>query len=209
MIQKIQRVTYGRTTIPESWIFTGGAEDQKVPIILSVFYVETEDQKILVDAGCNTMPGFELEDFTGPAKALDAVGIRPEEITHLLLTHAHHDHAEATGDFPNAKVYIQQDEYALAKPFIPQTAQVVTFAETCRVAEGVNMVKIGGHTTGSSVVECRLDGKNYVLCGDECYGLYNIQNRIPTATSCVPENSLAFIEKYANSNYVCLLCHQE
>ena len=209
MIQSLRRITYGRTTIPESWIFAGGEEQKAVPIILSVFLIETGDKKILVDAGCNTMPGYVLEDFTGPGAALQAAGVQPEEITHLLLTHSHHDHAEAAADFPNAKVYIQQEEYVPAKPFISQTAQVITFAETCQVADGVKMVKIGGHTAGSCVVECDYRGKQYVLCGDECYSLYNLVHGVPTATCVCPEKSRAFIETYALSGYTCLVCHDE
>lgn len=209
MVKNLRRIPYGRTTIPESWVFAGGEEQKAVPIILSVFLVETEDMKILVDAGCNTMPGYVLEDFVGPAEALKRAGVQPEEITHLLLTHFHHDHAEAVSDFPNAKVYVQQEEYTPSKQFIPTTAQVITFRDVYQVADGVKMVKIGGHTPGSCVVECEYRGEQYVLCGDECYSLYNIRNRVPTATSVCPENSLAFIENYANPNYICLLCHQE
>ena len=69
MVQSLRRITYGRTTIPESWIYAGGDENKKVPIILSVFLIETEDMKLLVDAGCNTMPGYVLEDFIQNSRA--------------------------------------------------------------------------------------------------------------------------------------------
>ena len=209
MIQSLRRITYGRTTIPESWMFAGGDENKKIPIILSVFLIETGDMKILVDAGCNTMPGFELTDFVPPRMALQAAGVMPEEITHLLLTHSHHDHADAAGDFPNAKIYVQQEEYAGAKKYLRSEAQVMTFDADCSVTEGVRIVKIGGHTAGSCVVECNWQGERYVLCGDECYGLHNLQKRVPTATSVCPENSQSFIEIYTTGDYHCLLCHQK
>ncbi len=209
MVTSLKRVTFGRTTIPESWIFAGGAEEKAIPIILSVFLIETEHRKILVDAGCDTMPGFAVEDFVGPVSALQDLQINPEQITDVILTHSHHDHIEAVSAFPNATVYIQKQEYEQGKKYIPANTPVVTFLQEYTVEDGVRIVCIGGHTTGSCVVECRYNGKDYVLCGDECYSLYNIQNRAPTATSCSAECSRAFIERYTQKTYQCLLCHQK
>jgi len=72
----------------------------------------------------------------------------------------------------------------------------------------VKIVRIGGHAIGSCVVECEMDGVVYVLCGDECYTRYNLIHKVPTAASCCPENSQAFLEKYTKAPYVCLLCHE-
>ena len=209
MVENLRRVTFGSTTIPESWIFAGGDETKAVPIILSVFLIEAGSEKILVDAGCHTMPGFVVEDHIGPVAALQAMGVDAKEITGVVLTHAHHDHSEAVSAFPNATVYIQQLEYDAGRKYIPQETPVVVFDDALQITDGVRVVCSGGHCPGSCVVECSYSGKAYVLCGDECYGLYNIRNRIPTATSCNPEKSRAFIAQYANSRHVCLLCHQK
>ena len=39
MVKEILQIKYGDTTIPESWIFKGGKEEVKVPIILSFFLI--------------------------------------------------------------------------------------------------------------------------------------------------------------------------
>ena len=77
--------------------------------VVQVYLIQTEGRAILVDAGCETMPDFDMKNFIGPVKALSNMGIRPEEITDLILTHAHHDHIECTKYFTKAAVYIQKE----------------------------------------------------------------------------------------------------
>ena len=207
MIQDIVRIQYAESTLPESWVFNGGEKGKKVPIIFSVFLVCTENKKILIDAGCETMPGFEMTNFKTPMLVLREKGVDTTEITDVIITHAHHDHMECVKYFNNATVHIQEDEYEIGRKYLSEDSVVRTFSDEAVINDCVKIVKIGGHSVGSSIVECKKDNKFYVLCGDECYSLYNIRNRIPTATSYSPENSRTFIEKYAQSPYECLLCH--
>lgn len=203
---QIMRITYGETELPESMVIPGGDKNKKLPIILSFFLIQTGDRNILVDAGSEDMPGFELKNFCNPTVALEQQ-IDPKDITDLIITHAHHDHAQCVKDYPKAQIWVQEQEYARKPLYFKNNPHITTFGETAMVAEGVRAVKIGGHTTGSCVVECEKDGKVYALCGDECYCRYNLENRIPTASSKNPENSKAFIEKYTCEPYICLLCH--
>lgn len=205
---EIIRITYGRTTLPESAILQGGEKDRKIPIVLSVFLIKAGERNILVDAGCEDLPGFELMDFQPATSALKEQGIATDDITDVIITHAHHDHAQCVRDYPNARVWVQEQEYARKPHYFVSNPNITTFRETAMVAEGIRAVRIGGHTTGSSVVECEKDGNVYVLCGDECYCRYNLENRIPTASSKCPDNSKAFIEKYTQAPYICLLCHE-
>ena len=204
---QIMRITYGQTTLPESAVFSGGDKDKKWPIILSVFLIRTGERNILVDAGCEDLPGFELTDFQPATAALKEQGIATHDITDVVITHTHHDHAQCVRDYPNARGWVQEQEYARKPHYFENNPNITTFRETAMVAEGIRAVRIGGHTTGSCVVECEKDGKVYVLCGDECYTRYNLEHKVPTASSKYPENSKAFIEKYTREPYICLHCH--
>lgn len=208
MIKRLLQIKYGDTTIPENWIFTGGNPNIQVPIILSIFYVETDNRKILVDTGCETMPGFTVQNFESPLTVLEKYGIYPNDITDVILTHAHHDHVACTGYFPTAMVHIQQEEYDAAKPYLLQNPFVHTFQSEMMFDEDIYVVKIGGHSVGSCVVECEFENKKIVLCGDECYSNYNLMNCIPTTTTYSAEKSVAFIKKYSQNIYVCMLCHK-
>ena len=83
---------YGESVLPENMIFIRGDKNKTRKIVFNVFLVKTEDKLILVDAGCVTMPGFEMKNFTGSVKALENKGIHPGDITDVIVTHAHHDH---------------------------------------------------------------------------------------------------------------------
>lgn len=207
MIQEIIRIQYAESTLPESWVFNGGEKGKKVPIIFSIFLICTEHKKVLIDAGCETMPGFEMKNFKTPMAVLKEMGIDITDITDVIITHAHHDHIECVKYFQNAVVHIQEEEYNEGRTYLSDNPFVCTFSDGAVIDDCLKIVKIGGHSRGSSVVECKKDNKIYVLCGDECYTAYNIKNRISTASSYSPANSSAFIKKYAQNAYECLLCH--
>ena len=124
---KITEVKYANSTLAESMIFKGGRSAVKLPIAFILYLIEDEGKKILVDAGCDTMPGFEMENFIGPVGALASIGIAPEEITDLLLTHAHHDHIECVKYFENAVIHIQKDEFEYGKTYIPSNFNLNLF----------------------------------------------------------------------------------
>ena len=200
-------IDYGKSVLPESWIFQNGAENKFRPIVFRVYLIRTENRLILVDAGCETMPGFDMKDFIGTVKALRNIGVKPEEITDLIITHAHHDHIECVKYFKNAVIYIQKDEYKAGKGYFIGEPDIRTFDEEMQICDGVKAVKIGGHSKGSSIVEI-IDGeKRYIIAGDECYIRECLTKQIPTNTSYSPEKSREFIEKYGNGGYTVLLCH--
>ena len=209
MVRDIIRIRYGDTTLPESWLYAGGKEEIKVPIFFSCFLVITDTKKILVDTGCETMPGFVMENFRKPVEVLAELGFTPADITDVLLTHAHHDHAHGTFRFPGAAIHIQKEAFPDGRQYLPEGVSVHLYGASCVLDEGVTAVTVGGHQAGSSVVEILWEGKNYVLCGDEAYSMENIRRKLPTATSFDAEKSKQFIETYAGGDWICLLCHQE
>lgn len=202
-------VDYGKSVLPESWVFQNGSEDKKLPIIFRVYLLKTENRLILVDAGCETMPDFNMRDFIGPVKALNNIGISPEEITDLIITHAHHDHIECAKYFKNAALYIQKDEYESGKGYLAENLNIRTFDEEMQVCDGVKAVKIGGHSKGSSIVEITDADKRCIIAGDECYMRACLTKQIPTGIAYDFEKSRAFIQKYSRGEYTVLLCHDE
>ena len=206
-IKRLAAIKYGETFIHEGMAFQGGDPEVKIPISLIVYLIDTGDRKILIDSGCETMPGYELFNFSSPADTLRKAGLAPDEITDVILTHAHHDHAEATRRFPNATVHIEEQAYPYAKCFIPDEMNVEIFRESKIVDDCINIRMIGGHSEGSCIVEFDYRGKRYVICGDECYVRTCLEEKIVTGCSCCPEKSLEFIWKYGNGEYATLLAH--
>ena len=202
-------INYGKSVLPESMIFQNGAENKFRPIVFMVYLIKTENRLILADAGCETMPGFVMTDFIGTVKALRNIGVKADEITDLIITHAHHDHIECAKYFKNAALYIQKDEYEAGKGYLTENLNIRTFDEEMQVCNGIKAVKIGGHSKGSSIVEITDSGKKYIIAGDECYMRDCLTNQIPTGSSYNPEKSRDFVKKYGNGEYTVFLCHDE
>lgn len=209
MEKKLHRITYANSTLPESYVFAGGKEEKLLPIVFSIFLIQINGRNILVDAGCDTMPGFEMRNFKSPVVALEEKGVQAKDITDVILTHAHHDHIEAVHYFENARIHIEQEAYEKGCKYIPEHFNVNIFRNEYRLCEEINILKIGGHARGSCIVEVTIDGKEYVLCADECYLHYNLVNHVPTAKRYSLERSQYFLDKYSNSRYICLLSHEE
>lgn len=209
-VTDIIRVDYGNSTLPESMIFDGGSVEKQIPIVFSVFLIKTESKLILVDSGCETMPGMTMSNFIGPVARLKELGYSPLDITDVIITHAHHDHIECVNYFKNAIIHIQENEFESGKYYIPDGFNMNVFKDQFVVDDNVRVIKVGGHTKGSCIVECLKDNHNYVLCGDECYSFYNLRHRIPTANPYSKESAKHFVDKYGDVNkYICLLCHDK
>lgn len=208
-VLEIIPIEYGKSVLSENMIFKGGAEDKFRPIVFMIYLIKTQNRLILADAGCETMPGFEMCDFIGPVKALEKLDIKPEDITDVIITHAHHDHIECVSSFKNAAVYIQRDEYESGKGYLAEGMDIKLFNDEVQICYGVKAIKIGGHSKGSCVVEITDNGKKYIIAGDECYLRLCLDKKIPTGSSYCPEKSREFIEKYSGGEYTVMLCHDK
>ncbi|MBQ9976032.1 MAG: MBL fold metallo-hydrolase [Clostridia bacterium] len=197
---KLTAFQYGKTELAEAMIFENGSFDIKQPIALLFFLIETGDRKILVDVGCDTMPGFPLFEHKSPVEVLEEYVSR-ESITDVIITHAHHDHIEAVKYYKSADVYLHRDSVKHAEPYNIEKLRI--FDGSFTLCEGVEVIEIGGHSFGSCIV--RLD--SLVLCGDECYSEKNLTDLIMTGSSVNRENSLAFLTEYRKPCYSPILFH--
>lgn len=204
---KISCIVYGKTRLPESDVFLTGDKTKSIPIALAIYLVELEDRKLLIDAGCDTMPGFEVENHVSPALAVQAVGVFPAEITDVIITHAHHDHIEAVRHFENATVHITRKAYETGKRYIPEAMPVKLVEDSLVLHPQIKMIQWGGHANGSAIVEIAHGDITHVFVGDECYVNQCIFSKIPTGASRNPEKSRKFVEKYSDPRYRVHTCH--
>ncbi len=191
---------YGKTELAEAMIFENGSFDVKQPIALLFFLIETEDKNILVDVGCDTMPGFPLFEHKSPVEVLEEY-ISRESITDVVITHAHHDHIEAVKYYKNARIYLHRDSRKYAEPY--NINNPCLFDGILSLDRDVEVITVGGHFFGSCIVKVG----NFVLCGDECYSEKNLTDLIMTGSSVNRENSLGFLREYSKPCYRPILFH--
>lgn len=156
---------------------------------LQNYLIDTGDEVILVDTALSKGTPEESVDentalFTGHDTAdyidgLKALGYKPEQVTKIILTHRHNDHSGRLGEFPNAKVYVNEEECDAEElkgitnivPVKFDSGAYYNFPEAQMVAPGVYMIKAKGHTKGNSLViaEDVKEGLFYMFEADITY----------------------------------------
>ena len=105
------------------------------------------------------MPDFDMHNFVPPVTALKEFGVSADDVTDIIISHAHHDHIEAVRDFKYARIHIQKDEYKSGKGYIPDGAKLNLFDRSTVVGGCVEVIKVGGHSFGSCIALFNFGGK--------------------------------------------------
>ncbi len=171
--------------------------DAPHPMDYFVWVLRRDDAVILVDSGYDTAEGAARERpiLREPGAALAALGLKPEDIDTLIVTHLHYDHAGGLAQFPNATLHMQAAEMAYATgPCMCHGTLRRTFTaghvcEAVRrlysgrvrfydgdgeVADGVTVHCIGGHSRGLQVVRVRTEAGWLCLASDATHYYENV-----------------------------------
>lgn len=54
---------------------------------------------------------FGIPYWISPLRMLAELGVQPEDVTDIVLSHAHFDHMGSVSKFPNAQIYLQKTEW--------------------------------------------------------------------------------------------------
>lgn len=135
-----------------------------------------------------------------PVAALAPLGLTPESITRIVVTHLHYDHAGGLHLFPAATLHLQAAEMAYAtgpcmchetlrNPFTAAhlcetirrlyAGQVVFHDGDAELADGVTLHRIGGHSRGLQAVRVRTSAGWLVLASDAAHFYENLTARKP------------------------------
>ncbi len=154
---------------------------------LQNYLIDTGNEVILVDTGLPAGTPEEVPDensalYTGKdicsyMEAFAALGYKPEQVTKILLTHKHADHSGELRSFPDAKIYVNEEEvFADELQDLPNIVPVAftdgpyyNFPESQKIADGITFIKAKGHTNGNSLVIAEDDGLFYMIEGDITY----------------------------------------
>jgi glyoxylase-like metal-dependent hydrolase (beta-lactamase superfamily II) len=100
---------------PVSSLISGADRSRRLDIAMTVWVLKGVNGRVaLVDSGFHRdqyFTSFAVKDFVLPSEAIAPLGIKPEEVTDIFLSHMHWDHAGGIDLFPAARVWVQKDEY--------------------------------------------------------------------------------------------------
>lgn len=115
----------------------------------NVVLISSKNYKAIIDTG------FAHTKETLVSK-LNALGLKPDDITHVIITHSHGDHVGGLDLFKKAKILVNADEV----PFWSKKAdlkglELSTFEaneELIQKGSGIFALKAYGHTPGHSMI---------------------------------------------------------
>ena len=96
-----------------SGLVAGADKSRKMDIAMMVWLIKGDGRNILVDSGFyrdQFMRQWHPADYSKPSEAIAKIGLKPEDITDVIISHIHWDHADGFDLFPKAKIWIQKDE---------------------------------------------------------------------------------------------------
>ena len=208
-IYKVYALRFATLTHPfpiSDWVDKGPKTDS-VNINFMVWLIRGNAKNILVDAGfLNGIPDgsdFPLATYTRPDSTLLKVGLKPEDITDIILSHPHWDHIDGIGLFPNAHIWIQKEDYnyfvgaawatdsthgGFDKRDV-RTMVELNMAQRVTLVDGDNKEIIPAirvytgsrHTFNSQYAVVQIKSKSIVLASDNIWIYYSLDHMVPAS----------------------------
>ena len=184
-----------------------GPNTDSVNMDFSIWLIKGDNGKnILVDAGFQYDTAlarvFDLVNYTRPDSTLAKVGLKPGDITDIILSHPHWDHINGVGLFPNAHIWIQKEDYnyfvgaswASDSTSVYDKRDVRTMVElnmahkvtlvdgdNKEIIPNVSVYTGSRHTFNSQYVVVRTRSKNIVLASDNIWIYYSLEHMMPAS----------------------------
>jgi glyoxylase-like metal-dependent hydrolase (beta-lactamase superfamily II) len=205
-------------TLPDfavSGLVAGADPSRKLDIAMMVWLVRGGGHNILVDSGFYREQFFKqwkVRDFVKPSDAAARAGVQPEDITDVIVTHMHWDHADGMDLFPKARIWIQKDELAYYAGQAWQSRRThggidpddvvaavklnlqgrvgLVNGDAQEILPGITCYTGGKHTYASQFVAVNTAGGTVVLASDNVYLYENLERHVPIAATLDADSNL-------------------
>ena len=225
---KLFRLDCGRSLANDESVWTPGENvGRKIEFSSTCWLVKHRSEWLLWDTG---VPESALNDPRGWSTLpklivyhldrtltdqLAEIGLKPDDIAHVAISHTHGDHIGNVGLFPNSTILMQRAEYdwihssdgpndnvnqlmALARKLLgtPKNLELID-GDTDVFGDGsVALVSTPGHTPGSQSLLVHLKNSGFIiLSGDVVHLEGNFKRNIVPSLNTNKAESIASMEK--------------
>lgn len=173
-----------------------------MPLDFFVWAIRGEGRTIVLDTGFDAASAARRNRtwIRSPLEALRGIGVDPDTVEDVVLSHMHWDHAGHWDAFPKAKFHLQKEEMAyctgscmchepLRRPFDVEHVVMavrhvfrerVSFHDgTVEIAPGITLHLVGGHSGGLQIMRVPTARGWVVLASDATHFWKNIRSRNP------------------------------
>ena len=197
-----------------SGLVAGADKSRKMDIAMMFWLIKGGGRNILFDCGFyrdQFMRQWHPVDYEKPSLALQRAGLKPEDITDVVISHIHWDHADGFDLFPKAKIWIQKEEleyYAgeawqghrrtaadpddilgLVKANTEGKVGLVK-GDAQEIFPGITCYIGGKHTWQSQFITVNTTSGTIVLASDNVYLNENLEKHLPIAATLDAESNL-------------------
>lgn len=201
----VYAVRYASIPFRVSGLIAGADTSRRIDIAMMVWLLEGPDNRnILVDAGfhrADLVRRWKPADYSTPAEAVARAGVKPEDITDVIISHVHWDHLDGIDLFPKARVWIQRDEFTYhldstgaVKDRAIDAADAKVLAAIARegrlvlvdgdaqeIIPGITVYTGGKHTFASQFATVKASFGTVVIASDNVYLYENLAKHLPIA----------------------------
>lgn len=200
-IWEVYAVAYARHDRRASDNFIGGdPHDGPMPLYYYVWVLRNAAETIVIDTGFDQR-GAHLRQRTltrPPREGLNALGVDPDTVKNVIVTHMHYDHAGNADLLPNARYHVQDREMSFAtgrcmchqgvnhpyevEDVVAMVRRVyagrVTFHDgDAELRPGITLHLIGGHSRGLQAVRVKTRRGPVVIASDTAHHYAHIQKQ--------------------------------
>jgi glyoxylase-like metal-dependent hydrolase (beta-lactamase superfamily II) len=186
-------------------LVAGSTDDRSIDIAFTVWVLRGGGKTVLVDAGFyrdKFIQQWKPRDFVKPSDAVMAgLGIKPEDVTDIIVSHSHWDHMDGVDLFPNATIHIQKAEYeyyigaagevlhrggadaedAKMMAAMPRARIDLVNGDDREILPGIRVYTGGKHTFESQFVGVNTRAGTVVLASDNAYLYENLEKHLAIA----------------------------
>ncbi len=187
-----------------SGLIAGADTGRRMDLAMMVWVIKGGGRTILVDAGfhrADLVSRWHPTDFSPPSEAIGKLGIKPEDVTDVIVSHVHWDHLDGIDLFPRAKVWIQREEFdhhldssGVVKDRAIDAADAKILAGIAHegrvmlidgdgkeIIPGITVYTGGKHTFASQFATVTTAAGTVVLASDNAYLYENFAKHVPIA----------------------------
>jgi len=200
---------------PVSGLIQGADPARKLDIAMTVWLLKGNGRNILVDSGFyreQFLKRWKPKDFVKPGEALAPLGLKPEDVTDVIITHMHWDHADGMDLFPKARIWVQKDEYTyytgeawqhndthggIDKDDVVTAVRLnmdgrvgLVNGDAQEIIPGITCYTGGKHTYQSQYVGVSTKAGAVVLASDNMYLYENLEKHVPIAQTLDADSNL-------------------
>jgi glyoxylase-like metal-dependent hydrolase (beta-lactamase superfamily II) len=198
---EVTAIRYGSLRAPRSQLFHRfedyGEPDAEIEMAYFFWLLRDGERTVLVDTGFDPAVAArrgrtcEVE----PLRALAQLGVAPESVDAVIVTHFHYDHIGNLGAFPAAEWIVPRAELEASGQVLAQVeaAEVELIAAAVadgrartttgeeEVLPGVRTIEVGGHSPGQLMVVVSVGSGSAVLTSDAVHFYEELERDRPFA----------------------------